>query len=263
MVSEYVFAKDYSTPSLFPPLHFRTMAATTSSKALVLAWNLRREMPKRQDSRQKAVINGLLTLATTAAYLAYDLASQPTCDALQDYCNIMDQMGLGIEAAEVALAEAVESFDSEASLSAQSKSDGKATPEPSEGTNGNDMNPLELEPDIMPWASDRMIELIAGHVQARLENTLVGRLIHPLTKALISPLTDTLVHPLAGVLSRLLTAGHTGSAGDTPSEQQSLGQPSNPLVDEGVPFKAVKSPTVPQGSSSESSARRATGQFFF
>ena len=185
------------------------MAATTSSEALVLAWALEREMGGRPDSRQKAVISGLLTLATTAVHLAHGLANDAARDTLQDYYDTQDRMGLGIEAYEIALAEAIDSFDDPddsgvghvptASISA---SKGSALLQPSEATNR--LHPSELEPDDM--SPETMIALIAGHVQTRLETTLLPMLIPLLTNALVQPLVLTLIQPLTLALNKPLAA---------------------------------------------------------
>ena len=184
------------------------MAATTSSEALVLAWALEREMDGRPDSRQKGVILGLLALATTAVRLAHGLANNTTRDTLQDYYDIQDQMGLGIEAYEIAMAEAIDSFDDSDDIGAApvptasiSASKGRMLPQPSEATNR--LHPSELEPDIM--APETIIELIAGHVQTRLETTLLPMLVPPLINALIPPLTDRLAQPLTVALVQPLT----------------------------------------------------------
>ncbi|PIL24853.1 hypothetical protein GSI_12739 [Ganoderma sinense ZZ0214-1] len=177
------------------------MSAGNPSDWLISACTLLRKLDKRQDSQQKTIISGLLTLAVTAARLAGYLAEDELRDTAEVFRHVEEELARGSAPLQVAFSEVLGPRNNipppgNAVVSDHDAASAGPTEIPP-APHDSYMAPFETQTESDMLSPERMIELVAGHVHDRLLDTI----IEPLTSALQQPLLRMLYGPLLDSLS--------------------------------------------------------------
>nr|VWP00053.1 DNA-binding transcriptional activator DevR/DosR [Ganoderma boninense] len=178
------------------------MSAPSSSDCLISACTLLCKLDKRQDSQQKTIISGLLTLAITAARLAGYLAEDEVQDTTEVFRYVEEELARGSAPLQAAFSEVLGPRNN---TPPAANANGSTHSTPSAGPTEapfapHDSAPVETLTESDNLSPEGMIELISGHVHDRLLDTLIV----PLTTALQQPLLQMLHKPLLDSLSSCL-----------------------------------------------------------